>query len=304
MQKHVLFLEAGYDCTLAVPVHRAKINIRSSRIFARRGNRTSAAGLSLRGGTLQEKKMRILAVIFGAAAAVAVAGPVSADPAAGRVQIAQAQDSGSQSGSGMSKSQQQGSSRTGASQQGSSDQRNSGNNAASRNSSGRQAATNNQMQGSSRTTMRERSGGARVSVHGRGRTAVGVRSAGGDDVIIHRRHARHYVYGEPSTTVIRKRRYTHYREPSREVIIHRRHAGVAGGGASTRTSVRSRGSTTVGAGGNRESVGAGNRQGSSGQGNAGTSGRGNAGSATQKNPSQGSSRGSSGSSGSNSSGGQ
>ena len=44
--------------------------------------------------------MRILAVIFGAAAAVAVAGPVSADPAAGRVQLAQAQDSGSQSGSG------------------------------------------------------------------------------------------------------------------------------------------------------------------------------------------------------------
>src|SRR5262249_20688493 len=110
---------------------------------------------------------------------------------------------------------QQGSSRTGASQQDSSGQSNSGNNAASRNSSGGQAATNNQMKGSSRTTMRERSGGARVSVHGRGRTAVGVRSAGGDDVIIHRRHARHYVYGEPSTTVIRKRRYTHYREPAR-----------------------------------------------------------------------------------------
>src|SRR5262249_40403596 len=104
--KHVLFLEARYDCTLAVPVHRAKINIRSSRIFARTETERPRPDCLCGEEPLQEKKMRILAVIFGAAAAVAVAGPVSADPAAGRVQLAQAQDSGSQSGSGMSKSQQ------------------------------------------------------------------------------------------------------------------------------------------------------------------------------------------------------
>jgi hypothetical protein len=50
--------------------------------------------------------MRTLAVILGAAATIAVAAPVSADPAAGRVQLAQAQDSGAQSGSGMGASQQ------------------------------------------------------------------------------------------------------------------------------------------------------------------------------------------------------
>ena len=43
--------------------------------------------------------MRILAVMFGAAAALAVAAPVAADPGTGRVQLAQAQDSGMQSGS-------------------------------------------------------------------------------------------------------------------------------------------------------------------------------------------------------------
>src|SRR6516164_810799 len=72
--------------------------------FAARGNRTGAVGLSLGEKLPQEKKMRTLAMILGAAAAFAVAAPASADPAAGRVQLAQAQDA--QSGSGMGASQQ------------------------------------------------------------------------------------------------------------------------------------------------------------------------------------------------------
>jgi hypothetical protein len=50
--------------------------------------------------------MRILAVMFGAAAVLAVAAPVAADPATGRLQLAQAQDSGSQSGSSTGARQQ------------------------------------------------------------------------------------------------------------------------------------------------------------------------------------------------------
>jgi hypothetical protein len=84
--------------------------------FAARGNRTRAAGLSLGEKLPQEKKMRILAVMFGTAAVLAVAAPVAADPATGRLQLAQAQDSGSQSGSSTG-ARQQGSS---GSQQGSS----------------------------------------------------------------------------------------------------------------------------------------------------------------------------------------
>src|SRR5207248_6157922 len=50
------------------------------------------------------------------------------------------------------------------------------------------------------------------------------------------------------TTVIKKRRYTTYREPSHAVVVKKRRAGVAvNTGVSTRTSVRSRtvGSATV-----------------------------------------------------------
>jgi hypothetical protein len=67
--------------------------------------------------------MRILAVVLGAAAAFAVAAPVTADPASGGMKLAQAQDSGSQSGSSTG-ARQQGSS--GMSQQGSGGQREGG----------------------------------------------------------------------------------------------------------------------------------------------------------------------------------
>jgi len=235
--------------------------------FPRAETRTGAAGLSLGEKLPQEKKMRTLAIILGAAAVIAVAAPASADPAAGRVQLAQAQDA--QSGSGM-----------GASQQGSSGNRNSGaaatrnsqgGGAASRESNGGRTTMRGETQGSSRTTVRARSGGDRMAVHGRGHTTVGVRSAASDDaVIIKRKKARHYVYGEPSTTIVKKRRYTRYHEPSSAVIIKKRHAGVAvDNGVSTRTSVRSRTSTAGGGSKTtRTGASAGER---SGKGNAGAS---------------------------------
>jgi hypothetical protein len=236
--------------------------------FAARGNRTRATGLSLGEKLPQEKKMRILAVMFGAAAVLAVAAPVAADPATGRLQLAQAQDSGSQSGSstgarqqGSSGSQQGGS---GMSQQGSGGQREGGS-ARTRQSSGGGAAVNQTQRGASRTSVRERSEG--VAVRGGSRTTVGVRSGASDDVIIHRKKARRYVYGEPSTTIIKKRRYTRYHEPS-SVVIHKRRAGAAvENGVSTRTSVRSRTSTAAGGSSKmRTGANAGQR---SGQGNAG-----------------------------------
>ena len=98
--------------------------------------------------------MRILAVMFGAAAALAVAAPVAADQATGRLQLAQAQDSGMQSGSSTGARQQ---GRSGTSQeQDSSGKRESGT-ASTRQSSGGGAAIN-QTQGTSRTTVHERSG--------------------------------------------------------------------------------------------------------------------------------------------------
>src|SRR5262249_29410255 len=137
---------------------------------------------------------------------------------------------------------QQGSS--GMSQQGSSGQRQSGT-AAKQNVSGGTAAPGTPTQGTSRTSVRERSGGARMAVHSGSRTTVGV---------------RRHVYSEPSTTVIRKKkRYAIYHEPaSRSVIVHKRRAGVPAGGTSTRTTARSGTSTTVGrSSSSRESVGAG-----------------------------------------------
>jgi len=81
---------------------------------------------------------------------------------------------------------QQGSS--GMSQQGSSGQRQSGT-AAKQNVSGGTAATV-QTQGTSRTSVRERSRGARMAVHSGSRTTVGV---------------RRHVYSEPSTTSSERR---------------------------------------------------------------------------------------------------
>src|SRR5262249_59282835 len=93
------------------------------------------------------------------------------------VEVAQAEDA--QSGSGM-----------GAGQQGSSGNRNSGaaatrnsqgGGAAARESNGGRTTMRGETQGSSRTTVRARSGGDRMAVHGRGHTTVGLRPAPSDD---------------------------------------------------------------------------------------------------------------------------
>jgi hypothetical protein len=73
-----------------------------------------------------------------------------------------------------------------------------------------------------------------------------VRATTGDDaVVIRRKRARGYVYHGPSTTVIKKKRYVHYREPSRAVVIKKRRPAVAVEGGSTRTTVRGQTSTTL-----------------------------------------------------------
>jgi hypothetical protein len=243
----------------------SKINICSSRkILPRAETRTGATGLSPGEKLPQEKKMRTLAMILGAAAVIAVAAPVAADPATGRLQLAQAQDSGSQSGASTG-ARQQGSS--GMSQQGSGGQREGGS-ATTRQSSGGGAAVNQTQRSSSRTSVRERSEG--VAVRGGSRTTVGVRSGASDDVIVHRKKARRYVYSEPSTTVVKKKkRFVRYHEEPSSVVIHKRRAGVAvDSGVSTRTSVRSRTSTAV-SGSSTKRTGATVRERSSGQGNAG-----------------------------------
>ena len=130
-------------------------------------------------------------------------------------------------------------------------------------------------QSTSRTTIQQRSGGARVGVRGGSRTVVGVRTARNDDaVIIKRKKARRYVYSEPSTTMIRKKRYTTYRDPSRTVIVKKRRPGVVvDSGTSTRTNVRTRTDTTVrSSGASRDEVGAKTqvRERSSGQNNVGS----------------------------------
>ena len=116
--------------------------------------------------------MRILAVVFGTAAAFAVAAPVAANPAIGSMKLVQAQDAGSQSGSGAGAKQQgssgasqkQGSSgvsqqgSSGTNQQGSAGERRGGN-AASRESSG--GGTASRTERTTRTTVRERAGGTR-----------------------------------------------------------------------------------------------------------------------------------------------
>jgi hypothetical protein len=145
--------------------------------------------------------------------------------------------------------------------------------AAARESNGGRTTMRGETQGGSRTTVRARSGGDRVAVHGRGHTAVGVRSAASDDavIIIKRKKARRYVYSEPSTTIVKKRRYTRYHEPSSAVIVKKRRAGVAvDSGVSTRTSVRSRTSTAV-SGYSTKRTGTTVRERPSGQGNAGAS---------------------------------
>ena len=187
--------------------------------------------------------MRVLAILLGVGTAVGIAAGVSPAPAASSIQLAQAQDSAAPSGAGA-----------GASQRGSAGNREGGNReggaaatggsqergAATRPSGDPSATTRSETKRTSHTTVRERAGGTRVSVHGSTRRVVGVRAAAGDDaVVIRRKRARTHVYSEPSTTVIRKKRYVHYREPSSTVVIKKRRPAVAVEGVSTRTTVRS-----------------------------------------------------------------
>lgn len=199
--------------------------------------------------------MRLLTLIVAAVAGIGVAAVASADAATDRILLAQAQDAGAQSGAAK------------ATQPGGAANREGGA-AAARGSEGKGASTresggdptNVRSQGTTRTSVHQRSGGARVSVRGGSRTAVGVRTAASDDaVIIKRKKARRHVYSEPSATVIKKKRYATYREPSSTVIVKKRRPGVAvESGVSTRTSVRSQTSTST-------------RERSSRQGNAGAS---------------------------------
>jgi hypothetical protein len=117
----------------------------------------------------------------------------------------------------------------------------------------------NETRSTSRTTIRDRSG-VNVGVALRGGSRTVVRSARNNDgVVIRRKNARRYVYSEPSTTVIRKKRYTTYRGPSHGVIVNKRRTGVVmENGVSTRTTVRSRtdsGSTVRASGNSRQSTG-------------------------------------------------
>ena len=118
--------------------------------------------------------------------------------------------------------------------------------------------------------------GARAKVGPRSGTVLTppvVRATTRDDAfVIRRKRARGYVYSGPSTTVIKKKRYVHYREPSHAVIIKKRWPAIAVEGGSTRTTVRSQTSTTVrDSGTTRENVraGASVRERSTGAGNAG-----------------------------------
>jgi len=190
--------------------------------------------------------MRSLTFILGAAAAIGMAAAISAAPAQDRVQLAQAQPSGTQSDTGAGANQRgnagnrQGGGATGQTSQG-------GKASGGKASGGDRASV--RTEGTSRTSVREHSEGSRVSVHG-GRSHVGVRTAERDDaVVVKRKKALRYVYDEPALVIKKKRHYVSHGEPSHTVVTKERRGGVAvSGGVSTHTNVHTRsGSTTVGA---------------------------------------------------------
>src|SRR3954471_9311545 len=116
--------------------------------------------------------MRVLALALGAVAAVGLTAAVATGQATDHIQLAQAQNTGAQPGAG-----------TGATQQGSSGNRSGGAAATPSSEGGGRADTG----GAARTTVRERSEGARVSVQGGARRTVGVRSAGTDNTVVIKR---------------------------------------------------------------------------------------------------------------------
>jgi hypothetical protein len=219
----------------------------------------------------KEDQMKVLAILFTVGTAVGIVAGVSAAPAESRIQLAQAQGSGTQAGTGAGASQRGsvGTREGGGSTSGASQERGT----ATRQSGDGSVKAGTETTRTNRTTVRERAGGSRVSVHGGTRRVGGVRASTGDDaVVIRRKRARGYVYSGPSTTLIKKKRYVRYREPSPAVIIKKRRPAIAVEGGSTRTTVRSQASTTVrDSGTTRENVrgGASVRERSIGAGNSG-----------------------------------
>jgi hypothetical protein len=111
--------------------------------------------------------MRSVTLIFGAAAAIVMISAASATPASDRIQLAQAQDAGRQSGTTQRSS-------TGTRQGGTATTRPS---QAGDAAGGGRATMRSETQMTSRRSVRGRSEGARVSVRG-SRNRIGVRAAG------------------------------------------------------------------------------------------------------------------------------
>lgn len=194
--------------------------------------------------------MRSVIFMLGAAAAIGMAAAVSAAPIQGGIQLAQAQESGTQSGAGKA-----------TNQRGNAGNREGG--GATRESKGGDTASGGNRtvrgEGASRTSVHGRSEESRVSVHGGthgGGTHVRVGAAEHDGGVIVRH--RRYVYDEPATVIKRKRYHEVYREPSHHVVIRERHEDRGGvairerhegrGGVAVSGSVNTRGggSATVG----------------------------------------------------------
>jgi beta-xylosidase len=188
--------------------------------------------------------MRLVIVMLGAAAAMTMAAAVSAAPAKGGVQLAQAQESGTQSGVGSATNQRD---NTGNREHGGAATRTSKrggkSTGAERGTVRNERTSHTSARGSEET---------RVSVRG-GRTHAGVRTTEHDgDVVVKNKKVHRYVYSEPTTVIKKRKHYVSDREPSNAVVIkeRREHPGgvTVSGWVSTRTNVhtRSTGSTTVG----------------------------------------------------------
>jgi len=177
---------------------------------------------------------------LGAAALlIGLALPASADTAVKQLQLAQASDSGTQSGTNAR--QQGGSSGTNArgtttTQGGSANMgRSEGQRTEGRSeSSESRTSVRANVRGGDRE-MRGRRFGSRTTI----RTRVGQRD--NDDVIVRRKHRRHFVSSEPSTRIIKRKRLHRRFVEGGESVVHRRRGG-ASVGIESRTSVRERGS--------------------------------------------------------------
>src|SRR4051794_23551783 len=118
--------------------------------------------------------MKVLTILFGVGTAVGLAAGVSSAPAKSGIQVSQAQNSGAQTGTATGASQRgsAGTREGGAAAPGASQERGT----ATRQSGDGSATARTETTRSSRTTVRERAGGTRVSVHGGTRRVLGVRA--------------------------------------------------------------------------------------------------------------------------------